>query len=66
VPIPLTNIPLALPLALFGLALVERDGLCALAATALGAGAVTFATIAGWAAFKAVWAFLAAFALGAG
>jgi hypothetical protein len=53
-------------LALFGLALVERDGLCALAATALGAGAVTFATIAGWAAFKAVWAFLAAFALGAG
>lgn len=62
-PIPLTNIPLALPVALFGLALVERDGLCALAATALGAGAVT---TAGWAAFKAVWAFLAAFALGAG
>lgn len=65
-PIPLTNIPLALPLALFGLALVERDGLCALAATVLGLGAVTFATIAGWAVFKAVWAFLAALAFGAG
>jgi len=65
-PIPLTNIPLALPVALFGLALIERDGLCALVATALGVGAVSFATIAGWAVFKAVWAFLAVFAFGAG
>jgi hypothetical protein len=53
-PIPLTGIPLAAPILLFGLALVQRDGACALAAMLLGNAAMIFALMAGWAAFQGV------------
>ena len=53
-PIPLTGIPLAAPIVLFGLALIQRDGACALAATLFGNAAMIFALMAGWAAFQGV------------
>jgi hypothetical protein len=53
-PIPLTGMVLAIPIVLFGLALVQRDGLCALIAALLGNAAMIFAFGAGWAAIKGV------------
>jgi hypothetical protein len=53
-PIPLTGMVLAAPIVLFGLALVQRDGFCALVAALLGNAAMIFAIGAGWAAIKGV------------
>jgi len=53
-PIPLTGMVLAIPIVLFGLALVQRDDFCALIAALLGNAAMIFAVGAGWAAIKGV------------
>jgi len=53
-PIPLTGMVLAAPIVLFGLALIQRDGLCALVAALLGNVALIFALTAAWAAFRGV------------
>lgn len=58
-PIPLTNIPLAVPLVLLGLALAEKDGLMLMIGLALGAiVAVIVLTVSG-ALFLAAFAWLA-------
>jgi hypothetical protein len=57
-PIPLTGMVLAAPIVLFGLALVQRDGFCALVAALLGNAAMIFAIGAGWAAIGAATAAL--------
>ncbi|MGH6882441.1 exopolysaccharide biosynthesis protein [Hypericibacter sp.] len=53
-PIPLTGMVLAAPVVLFGLALMQRDGFCALVAALLGNAAMIFAIGAGWAAIRGV------------
>jgi hypothetical protein len=53
-PIPLTGMVLATPILLYGLALIQRDGVCALAACALGNAAMIFAFTAGWAVFRGI------------
>lgn len=53
-PIPLTGMVLAAPIVLFGLALMQRDGVCALIAALLGNAAMIFAVGAGWAAIRGV------------
>jgi hypothetical protein len=57
-PIPLTGSPLAAPIVLLGLALIQRDGICALVATLLGNAAMIFALAAGWTAVNAATAAL--------
>jgi hypothetical protein len=53
-PIPLTGMVLATPILLYGLALIQRDGICALVAGLLGNAAMIFAFIAGWAVFRGI------------
>jgi hypothetical protein len=53
-PIPLTGSLLSAPIVLFGLALIQRDGVSALIAALLGNAAMIFALSAGWAAIKTV------------
>lgn len=53
-PIPLTGSLLSAPIVLFGLALIQRDGVSALIAALLGTAAMIFALTAGWAAIEAV------------
>jgi hypothetical protein len=57
-PIPLTGSPLAAPIVLFGLALIQRDGICAAVAASLGNAAMIFALAAGWTAVNAATAAL--------
>ncbi len=47
-PVPLTNIPLALPVVLIALGLLERDGLLVLVGGVLGVAAGGFAIAIGW------------------
>jgi hypothetical protein len=61
-PVPFTNIPLALPIALMGLALIARDGLLVMIGSALGAAAAGATLVFGWKALAAGWAFLAGLA----
>ncbi len=58
-PVPFTNIPLALPIALMGLALIARDGLLVMIGSALGAAAAGVTLVFGWKALGAAWSFVA-------
>lgn len=57
-PVPFTNVPLALPIVLLGLALIARDGLLVMIGSALGATAAGATLIFGWQALGAAWGFL--------
>jgi len=61
-PVPLTNIPLALPIALMGLALIARDGLLVAIGSTLGAAAAGATLLFGWKALGAAWNFVAGLA----
>lgn len=50
-PVPFTNIPLAFPVALFALGVLERDGVATLTAAVVALAAVTFVLSVGWAVF---------------
>lgn len=51
-PVPLTNIPLAVPVILFSLGVLERDGVVTLIAAAAAVAAAVFVFTMGWAAMK--------------
>jgi hypothetical protein len=53
-PIPLTGMVLATPILLYGLALIQRDGACALVACLLGNAAMIFALITSWAVLRGI------------
>jgi hypothetical protein len=57
-PVPLTNIPLAIPVALFALGVLERDGAATLIAAVAGTAATAFVLSVGWALFAGTLAFL--------
>jgi len=59
-PIPLTNIPLAIPVVFLGLGLVARDGLLALIGAVGAVASTTLTVVFGWAVLKAIASFLAA------
>lgn len=50
-PIPLTNIPLAIPVALFSLGVLQRDGVATLIAAVAAVAATAFMMSVGWALF---------------
>jgi len=51
-PVPLTNIPLAVPVILFSLGVLERDGVVTLVAAAAAIASTVFVVTMGWAAMK--------------
>src|SRR3546814_1973306 len=57
-PVPLTNIPLAIPVALFALGVLERDGLATLIAAVAGTAAAAFVLSVGWAVLIGAQAFV--------
>lgn len=57
-PIPLTNMLLAVPILLYAIGIVARDGAAIAAATAATAGAIAFIATAGWAMTKGALAFI--------
>lgn len=61
-PLPLTNIPLSIPIALMGLALVAHDGILMILGLVLGAAAIAGTLLLGGKAFAAIWGYLTALA----
>jgi hypothetical protein len=62
-PVPFTNIPLALPIALIGLALVAHDGLLMVVGMALAAAAIGGTLVFGGKALGAVWGYVASLSI---
>lgn len=58
-PVPFTNIALALPIVLMGLALIARDGVLVMIGSALGGTAAGATLVFGWQALGVAWRFLA-------
>jgi hypothetical protein len=53
-PIPFTNIPVALPIAIMALAVLERDGVCALVGLVTGCLVIGLITTLGWVSIQEV------------
>ncbi len=58
-PIPFTNIPLGLAMALLSLGLIQRDGVVVLMGSAIAIGAAGFMATFGWQAFNGLLAAVA-------
>ncbi len=59
-PIPFTNIPLGLSIALLSMGLITRDGIAVLIGGAIGLGTAIFMFAFGWSAVRTVFAWIAA------